>query len=132
MPWYKAYEGEFNLKKCGTLYVNETLYVTKHYMLTYIRRTYETASRPNCWDGILVLLDGYYASQWLRYCKSVKLLWRGKIKQMEASLKRKYVRYYMLTRHIQTDIWDGILACCLRWYSRSLWRLSCFIIVKIL
>ena len=48
------------------------------------RRTYMTASRPTGLDGIVDLFDGCDASQWLRYCNTVKLISSGKIKQMKA------------------------------------------------
>ena len=44
------------------------------------KRTYRMAWRPTGRNGIVVLLDGYDASLWLRYCSAVK------IKQMKARL----------------------------------------------
>ena len=38
------------------------------------RRTYKRASRPTGLHGIVALLDGYDASQRLRYCNTVKLV----------------------------------------------------------
>ena len=49
-------------------------------------RIFKGASRPIGLDGIVALLGGYDASQWLRYCNTVKLISSGKIKQMKAGL----------------------------------------------
>ena len=75
------------------------------YMSTeHIQTTYKTASRPAGLEGIVALLDGYDASQLLRFCNTDKFIWSGKIKQMKARLMWKYVGNYMSTKHIKTDI----------------------------
>ena len=38
------------------------------------RQTYKTAYRPPGLDGIVALLDGYDASQLLRFCNTVKFI----------------------------------------------------------
>ena len=38
------------------------------------RQTYKTESRPPSSDGIVALLDGFDASQLLRFCNTVKLI----------------------------------------------------------
>ena len=38
------------------------------------RRSYKTASRPPGLEGIVDPLDGYDASEWLRFCKTDKLI----------------------------------------------------------
>ena len=48
------------------------------------RRIYKSASGPTGLDGIVIFLDGYDASQWLRFCKTVKFIGNGEIKQMKA------------------------------------------------
>ena len=64
------------MKICGNLYVNRT----------YTDRQIQTASLPNGTDGIVVLLDGYDAPLWLRYCNTVKMISSCKMKQMKARL----------------------------------------------
>ena len=66
------------------------------------RRSYKTASRPPGIAGIVARLDGYDASDLLGFCKTVKLIWSGKINQMLARLIWKYVEIYMSTEHIET------------------------------
>ena len=48
------------------------------------RRIYKTASQPTGLDSIVVVNDGYYASEMLRYCNKVNLIINDKIKQMKA------------------------------------------------
>ena len=48
--------------------------------------TYKKASRTTALDGIVVLLDGYDASYWLRSCNKVKFILNGKMKQIKARL----------------------------------------------
>ena len=67
-------------------------------------QTFKTASRPGGLEGIVALLDSYDASQLLRFCNMVKIIWIVKIKQMKAGLIRKYVQIYKSPNHIQTDI----------------------------
>ena len=43
-----------------------------------------TASLTTGWDVIVVPLDGYVASQWLRFCNTVKFIGNGEIKHMKA------------------------------------------------
>ena len=50
------------------------------------RRTYKTGSRPTGLDDIVVLHDFYDASEWLRSCNTILLIWSGKIKQMKEML----------------------------------------------
>ena len=68
------------------------------------RLTYNTASRASGWDGIVVLLDGYEASQMLGHCNTFKFIWSGVIKQMKVRLIWKYVGYYMSTRQVMSDV----------------------------
>ena len=42
-----------------------------------------TASRSTGLGHIVVLLDGYDASEWLRYSSTVQLICSGKIKQIK-------------------------------------------------
>ena len=50
------------------------------------RLAYKTVYWPTGCDGSVVLLDGYDASKWLRYCYMVKFIWNGEIKQMKNGL----------------------------------------------
>ena len=52
-----------NLKICVNLYLNKT----------YTQKC-ETASQSVGLEGIVALLDGYDASQLLRFCNTVKLI----------------------------------------------------------
>ena len=74
------------------------------YMSTNHIQTYKTASLPPGLGGVVVLTDGYDASQLLRFCNNIKFIWIGKIIQMKARLIWKYVQIYMSTNHMQTDI----------------------------
>ena len=38
------------------------------------RRTYKKASQPTGLDGMVVVIDGYDASDRLRYCNTVRLI----------------------------------------------------------
>ena len=67
------------------------------------RHRNKTASRPTSLNGIVVLLDGYDASLWLRYCNTVKIIWSCKVKQTKTRLTWKYVGYYMSTKHVQKE-----------------------------
>ena len=49
------------------------------------KKKYETASQRAGLDGIVVVIDGYDASQRLRCCNAFKLILSCKIKQMKAS-----------------------------------------------
>ena len=58
-------------------------------MGTYIsteiyRRPYKTATQPTGLDGIVIVIDGYDASERLTYCNTVNLIRCDKIKQMKA------------------------------------------------
>ena len=100
------------------------------YRQNICRLTYKTASRPTGWDGSVGHLDGYDASYWLRYCNTVKLIWRRKIKQMKTRLIWKYAVYYRaskLTVYRRTyktasgpTGWDGIVVL-LDGYDASWW-----------
>ena len=50
------------------------------------RLTNKTASRTNGWDGSAGHIDGYDASQWIKYCNTVKLVWRGEIQHRKGGL----------------------------------------------
>ena len=60
------------MKISGNLYINNTY-----------RPTYKRASQPAGLEGIVVDLGGYDASEMLRYCKTLKYISSGKIKQMK-------------------------------------------------
>ena len=59
------------------------------------RLRYKTVSWPTGVDGSVILLDGYDASKWLRYCYTVKFIWSGEIKQMNEAFMWIYVSNYM-------------------------------------